>query len=255
VSRATRRLWVTATLVTLATGEAHAACPAYAGDSVSWLERFVASRPAGAAPPSEAEMYEWLRREHVPPIGVMPSRGPAPLPVRARWLFFPVADPVKIEYDVGDGRPQTFGSDYGRGQIPHTYDRPGHYDFTVWVHERGGGVQRYASSVEVLTPAAFESDIQSRWDTLKARLGRGDVASALDCIHSTRREEYARVFDEVFVKGRTRVDEVLTSITAVDVYPGVAVYQMLRTDARHGRLSYEVRFQIDGDGVWRLRSF
>src|SRR5262245_32875801 len=217
----------------------------YTGGTGSWLERFAASRPNGAAPPPTAEVQEWLRRENIPPIGVSPPSGPAPLSIRARWLFFPVANPMKIEYDVGEGRHQVLGSSYGSGQIEYTYDRPGHYDFTVWVHEHGGAVQRYSLPVEVLAPTAFEADIQSRWDTLKTRLRRGDITGALECIHSASRAEYARVFDEVFVKSRTRVDDVFTSITPVTMYPGTAVYDMLRKDAQHGQLSYEVRFEID----------
>jgi len=253
VSRAARALWLAAALVALASGEALATCPPFTGGSGNWLERFAASRGGRAAPPSDAELHDWLRRENIPPIGVVPPSGPAPLSVRARWLYDPVADPAKIERDAGDGRQQMLGPGYGH--IDHTYDRAGRYDFTVWVHERGGGVQRYSSPVEVLSPAAFEAELQSRWDTLKTRLGRGDVAGALDCIHSTRRAEYARLFDEVFVKNRTRVDDELTSITPLHVHSGIAVYHMLRTDPPHGRLSYDVRFVIDGDGVWRLRSF
>jgi hypothetical protein len=238
----------------MTTGTAHATCPPYTGDTGNWLERFAASRPAGAAPPSESEMQQWLRREKIPPIGVTPPSGPAPLSVRARWLFFPVEDPVKIEYDMGDGRQRALAG-YEPGQIEHTYDRPGRYDFTVSIHERGGAVQRYSSPIEVLSPAAFEAELQSRWGTLKTRLDRGDVTGALDCIHSTRRAEYARVFDEIFVNNRTRVDDVLTSITQVNVSSGIAIYQMVRATPPHGRLSYDVRFVIDGDGVWRLRSF
>lgn len=63
------------------------------------------------------------------------------------------------------------------------------------------------------------------------------------------------MFDEIFVKNRTRVDDVLTSITPVNVSSGIAIYHMVRTTPPHGRLSYDVRFVIDGDGVWRLRSF
>ena len=255
MSRAARARWLAAALVALASGEALATCPPDTGGSGNALERFAASRGGRAAPPSEAELRDWFRRENIPPIGVTPPSGPAPLSVRARWLFFPVADPAKIELDVGDGRQRTLGPGYGFGQIDHTDDRPGRYDFTVWVHERGGGVQRYSSAAEVLTPAAFDAELQLRWDTLKTRLGRGDVAGALDCIHSTRRAEYARVFDEIFVKNRTRVDDVLTSITPVSVHSGIAIYQMRRTDPPHGRLSYDVRFVIDGDGVWRMRSF
>ena len=58
----------------------------------------------------------------------------------------------------------------------------------------------------------------------------------------------------VFVRDRAGVGDVLTSITPVTMSPGTAIYRMLRTDPPHGRVSYEVRFQIDGDGVWRLSS-
>jgi hypothetical protein len=66
--------------------------------------------------------------------------------------------------------------------------------------------------VEVQTPATFDAELRSRRDTLKARLGRGDVAGALACVHSSRRAEYARMFDEIFVENHARVDDVLTSI-------------------------------------------
>src|SRR5205814_9172289 len=107
-------------------------------------------------------------------------------------LYAPAADPARIARGAGDVAQQTLAPGYGHSD--HPYDRAGRYDFTVWVHERGGGVQRYSSPVEVLSPAAFEAELQSHWDTLKTRLGRGDVAGALDCIHSTRRAEYARLF-------------------------------------------------------------
>src|SRR5206468_4935209 len=116
VSRAARALWLAAALVALASGEALATCPPFTGGSGNWLERFAASRGGRAAPPSDAELHDWLRRENIPPIGVVPPSGPAPLSVRARWLYDPVADPAKIELDAGDGRQQTLGPGYGRSE-------------------------------------------------------------------------------------------------------------------------------------------
>jgi hypothetical protein len=251
---AARVIWLAAALVALASGEALATCPPYTGSSSNWLERLAVSPAGRMGPVSDAELREWFRRENVPLISIFPPSGPAPLSVRAGF-YAPEAATAKVEFDVGDGRTRTVEPGAENAPIDHTYDRPGRYDFTVWVHERGGGVQRYAAPVEVLTPAAFEAEIQSRWDALKSRLRHRDVTGALDCIHSTRRTEYAHVFDDVFVKQTTRVEDVLTSIMPVSVYSGTAIYQMLRTTPPHGPVSYEVRFQIDGDGVWRLRSF
>jgi hypothetical protein len=47
------------------------------------------------------------------------------------------------------------------------------------VHEPGGAAQRFSAAVEVQTPATFDAELRSRRNTLKARLGRGDVAGAL----------------------------------------------------------------------------
>src|SRR5207247_1899324 len=77
VSRAARALWLAAALVALASGEALATCPPFTGGSGNWLERFAASRGGRAAPPSDAELHDWLRRENIPPIGVVPTGGPA----------------------------------------------------------------------------------------------------------------------------------------------------------------------------------
>ena len=40
----------------------------------------------------------------------------------------------------------------------------------------------------------------------------------------------------------------------VTLYPGIAVYDMTRTENGQPR-SYEVRFDLDVDGVWRAGSF
>lgn len=233
-----------------ATGAA-AACPAFSGPA-SWLERLAAARQGVKGPPSGAELIEFFKRENIPPFHVQPSTGPAPLRVRPKWLFFPVEKPVRIEFDAdGDGNAEWTETTYGVERTDHTYLRPGRYDFTVRIHEAGGRVTSLSAPVEVFSQAQFERDLDTRWNDLKDALRRGDIAGALDCVHSHARRKYEGVFRAL--TGALDVDTTLTSIRFVEHHSGIAIYEMLRS--REGRtLSYEVRFVIDDDGVWRLYS-
>jgi hypothetical protein len=47
---------------------------------------------------------------------------------------------------------------------------------------------------------------------------------------------------------------VFTTIRPVRIRRGTAIYEMVRTNPR-GQASFEVRFAVDGDGVWRIEAF
>jgi hypothetical protein len=50
------------------------------------------------------------------------------------------------------------------------------------------------------------------------------------------------------------IDSILTDLTFVRVRGQEAIFEMRRIDAGVAK-SFEVRFQIDTDGLWRLRMF
>lgn len=243
-------LAVAAVLLLAGPASAVAACPPFTGQP-ALLERLAARYAGRTTPLTPGELEDFLRREKVPPFSVEPPSGPAPLTVRVRWLVPPVEKPVRIEFDVdGDGSAEWTATDY-YGRAEHTYQRPGRYDFTVWIHEPGGRVLRLSTPVEVVSRADFERDLDARWNDLKDALRRGDVAGALDCVHSGARRKYEAVFRAL--AGTMDVDRELTSIRFVEQYSGIAIYEMLRTRPG-GTFSYEIRFAVDGDAVWRLSS-
>ena len=108
--------------------------------------------------------------------------------------------------------------------------------------------------VTVVPLADFDSDLQGRWNTLKAALRVGDIDSAVECLHSRSRSRYRPVFTQLFSAGPRNVDDTLTSIRFVEQHHGRAVYQMLRSQDGK-RLSFQVLFEIDADDVWRLSAF
>ena len=134
------------------------------------------------------------------------------------------------------------------------YTRPGRYEITAWIHERGGRVHRVAVPIDVVAAQAFEAELNARWDTFKARLKSGDVTGALDCMHSASRRRYESSLNTLFATGKTPVDDVFTTLTLVRIWRGTAEYSMLR-QTRGRPMSYPVRFTIDGDGVWRINAF
>lgn len=185
-----------------------------------------------------------------------PSSGPAPLTVEIVWPNYPVPNPLKIEFDVdGDRKPEWIEETY-QVSAPrrHIYQREGEYEFTVRIVDRSGQVHSYRNRIRVFTPAAFDAELQRRWSGLKEALRQGDISAALECIHTHSRDRYNGVF-QVTAKNLTqKVDEILTNISVVKHRGGEAIYESVQTDKGLTK-SFEVRFGIDVDGVWRITSF
>lgn len=242
-------------LVLLSATRATATCPPYAPGSSFFELR--ARHASGAGPPSAAEVKQLIDKGIVNPLSVLPPAGPAPLTVEIRWWVYPVDNPVRVEFDVdGDGIPEWSRPGFGteHGPRTYTYRQEGQYRFTVRVEDHGAQVRTYTAPVSVLSPAAFDAKLQSRWTTLKGALGRGDLAAALDCIHSESRSRYRKVFEALSPLSPREVDRILTTIRFVEHHGTEAIYESSRTD-RGVVKSFEVRFEVDADGVWRLRMF
>jgi hypothetical protein len=234
---------------------ADANCPPYAPGN-SFLE--VLSRHAsGPGPLTEAQVLELVQKGDLLPLLLYPSSGPAPLTVSVRWLVHPFENPVRVEFDAdGDGLPEWIQSGYTpeSGERNHTYQREGQFQFTVRIHGRGGQIQAYTVPVRVFTAATFEAELQGRWTSMKEALRRADIPAALECIHTESRSRYGRIFAALASPSALDVDRTLTTIRFVERRMGAAEYEMLRAEGGV-TLSFSVRFQIDADGVWRLRLF
>ena len=205
--------------------------------------------------PSDTKMWEAFTSGAIklPPLGLFPLNGPAPLTVVSRWSWYPVAEPVGVEFDAdGDGRPEISEREYG--PLRYTYTMPGRFTATASVRDSQGRVRTQATVITVVSPADFDADLQARWNTLKAALRAGNIDAAVECMHSRSRVRYREAFTTVFAGDPRKVDDTLTSIRFVEQNSGRAVYEMLRWDDGKRR-SLQVLFQIDVDDVWRLASF
>lgn len=259
---------------------ARAACPPYTPDP-SLLENIenmeqLAARLPGASPltPEQKEQLEALAHEKSPDrVGKLakleafwrffraaplpnPSSGPVPLTVEIVWPSYPISSPAKIEFDVdGDGKPEWIEETY-QPATPrqYVYRQQGTYEFTVRIHDRGGQVHVYRSFIRVFSPAAFDAELQARWSGLKEALRQGDIGAALECVHTHSRARYHEVFQALKDTFPRQVDEILATIRVVKHRRGEAVYESVPADKGLAK-SFEVRFGIDVDGLWRISSF
>lgn len=179
-----------------------------------------------------------------------PSGGLAPLTVG--FQLSSLVGVSQVDLDLGNGTMPFQGTSL-EGQT-FTYSQPGIYSPTVQVTDPQGQVHSAVTIVQVLDQASLDAQLQAVWRGLKDALRSGDVARAVTFIHNDTRSAYQDQLSRFSLTTLTNIDRYVTTIQLVEVGAGGAQYEMLRD--RNGQvLSFSVWFQIDQDGLWRVRRF
>jgi hypothetical protein len=228
--------------------------------------RFVALVPVGAATSLTVVARDWngvVGTDSVrvtviatPDVETMrltasPPGGLAPLTVRFRLNSLVGIGQVSFDAD-GDGRPDSQEREVTG--VTFRYSRPGIYAARLEVKDTDGKSHSAATIVQVSDRTALDARLQFVWRSFKAALKSGDVARAVEFLHSGTRDAYRVQLSRMSPSMRTDIDQFVTSIRLVEVGFGGAQYEMLRQ--QDGRPhSFAVWFQMDRDGLWRLRRF
>jgi hypothetical protein len=178
----------------------------------------------------------------------------APFEWRLEATPSPVADPVRIELDAdGDGRTDLVWETGKRPKSASYIYREGEYPFVVRIHDRSGKLHTQNGRLRIVSPAAFDERLKRTWTDLKDALRRGDYDAALECIHTRSRKRYSDIFAAIPDLPR-KVDEALTEIREVAGSGAEGLFEMSRRRDNRTQ-SFQVRFEIDADAIWRLGSF
>ena len=185
-----------------------------------------------------------------PGVVALPSSGIAPLTVR---LSVPGdAATVRVELDAdGDGVAELAAERFEDHEV--VYTRPGVYVVQARITDMSGLVAVASAVVRVFDPIVLDTLLRAKWAAMRDALRRGDVAAGVGHIVARRRAEYETAF-HVLAASLPAIDTILTDLRPVKVRNAAAIYEMRRTDDGVLR-SFEVRFAVDGDGVWRVEAF
>lgn len=181
----------------------------------------------------------------------IPAGGIAPLTVT-----FTLSSPepmTEVALDLeGDGRVDFQGPSFD-GQA-FAFAQPGLYVPTVTGKDATGATHVATTLVHVYDVTVLDQRLQAVWQGFTEAARVGDVTRAISFIHSATRTRYQAQLSRLGAATLANIDAYLTAIQLVEVGFGGAQYEMLRE--RDGQtLSFAVWFQLDTDGLWRLRRF
>jgi hypothetical protein len=107
--------------------------------------------------------------------------------------------------------------------------------------------------VRVFDAAALDAHLRAKWTAMRDALRRGDITAGVSHIVQRRQADYETAF-RLLSPSLPAIDSILTDLVPVKVRNASAIYEMRRLDDGIPT-SFEIRFAIDGDGVWRLEAF
>jgi sugar lactone lactonase YvrE len=183
-------------------------------------------------------------------LSASPVSGVAPLTVAFSVSGGP--DGARIDLDAdGDGSIDVTGERLDNQ--PFTFTMPGLYVASATITHPSGSRTTVQTVVQVFDRATLDATLQAKWNGMKAALRAGDIPAALEFVVDRRRADYGQAFG-ILVSRLPGIDTIMTDIELVWMRNAAALYEMVRIDAGITK-SFEIRFALGGDGVWRLESF
>jgi hypothetical protein len=189
-----------------------------------------------------------------PPEGVVhlrasPALGVAPLSAEMTLVGNVPVTQVALDQD-GDG-----DVDYQAPTLEGVrilYPQPGVY-LAEATATTPSGPERATVIIQAFDGEDLQDLLQARWAAVKDALRKGDIEGALVFVSTGARARYRAAF-EAIVADLPQIDTILGTLTFARAWGPEVVFTMPRSDGGAAK-SFEVRFAVDADGVWRLRAF
>jgi PKD repeat protein len=178
-----------------------------------------------------------------------PASGAAPLTVA---FALAGGEPGSVTLDLeGDGSVDFTGPDLETATFAYT--QPGVYVPTATAIDTDGNRVSASTVVQVVSPAALDTVLRAKWNTMRDALRTGDIVGAVSHIVADARDGYVTAFHAIAAR-LAGIDAILTDVTFAEARGAALVYHATRTDDGVVKL-FEVRFVMDTDGIWRVEAF
>jgi YVTN family beta-propeller protein len=179
-----------------------------------------------------------------------PGSGVAPLTVT--WQVVNQTGRSLVLFELDPTGTGSFGSPTFEVP-PTTYSAPGLFYPTLRVMDDQGTQYTASTFVNVLAQDQLDALLQVKWNSLKAALKGGDIQEALNVIALGSRTRYQQIF-QALASDLPFIEDILTDLRFVAYRGKEAVFEMRRVDSGIEK-SFDIRFVLENDGIWRLRSF
>jgi len=185
-------------------------------------------------------------------ISVTPRSGIAPLSTTFR-IDTDISGTIttyRIDFD-GDGTADLEqATDEG---ITHAYNTQGMYYPTVTIENSSGGTYTETTVINVLSKDEMDTLLKGKWTGMKGGLQSGDITTTLKYFAEGAQERYQGIFTAL-QDNLAEIAASMQEIKLIYVKDGVAKYRIRRQEDA-GEITYYIYFQLDKDGLWKIRQF
>ena len=130
----------------------------------------------------------------------------------------------------------------------------GTYTFTAHMTDINGNTYQDTTTVTVLGKIDMDNLLKAKWEGMKAALGSGDVERAVAAFFHERSQETYRTQFTALKPVLNMIIGGMGDISLVSASDGRAVYEIRTT--RNGTIySFQLLFEKDSSGVWKIRNF
>lgn len=161
-------------------------------------------------------------------------------------------DPARIS--LSDSGPMPLAYEQGEDACEWVIqaDIPGIY--VIRAQENVTGTYYDTAAVTVFDRDGIDELLREKWEHLRNALRNNDIEMALVDIAPSRVDDYRRIFNALTPEKKSKIADEMQDIQLIDMTSGSVEYD-IRT-VRDGReCSFLLRFEMDGDGFWKIEFF
>jgi PKD repeat protein len=130
----------------------------------------------------------------------------------------------------------------------------GQYAFTVIAYDDGGTVYLDTVYFTVMDKPAFETLLNTKWNSMRQALVQDNVESAVKDFSSKTKDDYRQALNALTIEQRSELAQTLSNARFVRLRGNIAEYS-IRTTIESKEFSFYLAFEKDESGLWKIRSF
>jgi len=137
--------------------------------------------------------------------------------------------------------------------IAHIYDTQGLYYPVVTIEDSSGNRYTETAVINVLSKDGMDTLLKGKWNGMKKGLQSGDITITLTYFAEGSQERYKGIFTAL-QSNLAEIAANMQEIGLIYIKDGMAKYRIRRQEEA-GEITYYIYFQLDKDGLWRIRQF